>query len=74
MGVGFLLLALYGLIGYKLHWKHIYCSYQKAYRKEMTPDKINWGWVKKTDAYGVPIIFCILGEACIVCHLLFFHT
>lgn len=26
MGIGFVLLALYGFIGYTRRWKHIYCS------------------------------------------------
>ena len=70
-GIGFLLYAIWSLVGYKCRWKHIFCSYQNAYRESMTPNNIRWGWVKKSDAYGVPIIFFILGVVCIVCCCLF---
>ncbi len=56
-----LLFSLWSFVGYKLRWKHIYCSYQNAYRKKMTPDIIHWNFIKKRDAYGEPIIFLILG-------------
>lgn len=68
MGIGFLLLAAYDLIGYKCRWKHIFCSFQNAYYKKMTPNKMNWNSVKKSDAYGMPAIFGILGIAMILCH------
>ena len=71
IGVGFVLYAAYSLIGYRLRWKHICCSYQNAYRKEMTPNKINWSKIKKTDAYGVPAIFAVIGVGIILCHLFF---
>ena len=74
MGIGVSTFAVYTFAGYKLRWKHIYCSYQNAYRKKMTPDNICWGTIKKSDAYGVPIIFGVLGVACIVCHFLFQYT
>ena len=61
MGIGFLLLALYDLIGYILRWKHIYCSYQKAHRKEMTPDDIRWHTIKKSEAFGIPAISGFMG-------------
>ena len=70
-GIGFLLYAIWSLVGYKCRWKHIFCSYQNAYRESMTPNNIRWGWVKKSDAYGVPIIFFIFGVVCIVCCCLF---
>lgn len=74
MGTGVLIFAAYTFAGYKLRWKHIYCSYQNAYRQEMTPDHIRWGRIDKKDAYGVPIIFTVLGAACIVCHFLYIYT
>lgn len=40
MGIGFVLLALYGFIGYTRRWKHIYCSLQSAHRRKMTPNDI----------------------------------
>ena len=73
-GVLLMLFAGHSFLGYRLRWKHIFCSYQNAYHKEMTPDNIQWSMVKKSDAYGVPIIFGVLGAACIVCHFLFMYT
>ena len=70
-GIGSLLYAIWSLVGYKCRWKHIFCSYQNAYHKSMTPNNIRWDWVKKSDAYGLPIIFFILGVVCIVCCCLF---
>ena len=66
-GIGLLLFAIWSFVGYKLRWKHIFCSYQIAYRKVMTPNNIRWGWVSKSDAYGVPIIFLIFSVAYLVC-------
>ena len=68
MGTGFVLFSLYSFAGYKLRWKHIFCSYQNAYHKKMTPDRINWNLIKKADAYGTPIIFGILGVSMILCY------
>ena len=71
MGVGMVLYAAYSVIGYQLRWKHIYCSYQNAYREEMTPQHIRWGRIKKSDAYGIPAIIAVIGIGAIVCHCLF---
>ena len=38
----FIAISLWSLIGYKLKWKHIYCSHQNAHRKDMTPHHISW--------------------------------
>lgn len=67
MGLGFLLFAVYSLLGYILRWKHIYCSYQNAYRQTMTPNHIVWSKIRKTDAYGCPAIFGVLGLGMVVC-------
>ena len=66
-GLGFVLFAMYSLIGYVLQWKHIYCSYQNANRQAMTPNHIVWSNVKKTDAYGCPVIFGVLGLGMVIC-------
>lgn len=71
MGILCILLAAHDFVGYKLQWKHIFCSYQNAYRKKMTPDHICWCQVKKSDAYGLPIVFGVIGIACLVCHFVF---
>ena len=69
--IGCILYAIWSFVGYKCRWKHIFCSYQNAYRKKMTPNKIRWDWVKKSDAYGVPIVFFVLGLLCVVVCCLF---
>ncbi len=71
LGLGCCLYVSYTIVGYKLRWKHIYCSYQSAHRQNMTPDNIRWGTLKKSDVYGVQIIFVVLGVVCLVCHFIF---
>ncbi len=66
LGIGCILYAAYSLVGYLFRWKHIYCSYQNAYHQKMTPLHIKWHKMKKTDAYGIPILFGILGIACVL--------
>ena len=56
-----LIFSAWSYIGYKRKWKHIYCSFQDAYHQKMTPNNIQWHKIKKSDAYGIPIIFLILG-------------
>lgn len=68
MGIGFLMLAAYDLIGYKCRWKHIFCSLQNAYHKKMTPASVNWSKVRRSDAYGIPAIFGVFGAAMILCY------
>ena len=70
MGIGCLIFALYSLIGYRLRWKHIYCSYQKVNRQKMTPDNVSWGRIKKSDAYGTPAMFAVMGVLAIVCYFI----
>ncbi|MBQ2799271.1 MAG: hypothetical protein IJF09_07785 [Ruminiclostridium sp.] len=60
-GAFLLIYSIWSFVGYKCRWKHIYCSYQNAYRKKMTPDSISWKQIKKRDAYSVPLIFLIFG-------------
>lgn len=60
------LFALYLLMGYLLRWTHYFCSMQNAYHLPMTPEDVDWGFVKKSDAYGIPAIFAVLGIAMIV--------
>ena len=57
----FLAFAVWSFTGYKRKWKHIYCSYQNAYHKPMNPSMICWDSVKKTDVYGVSLLFFFLG-------------
>ena len=69
MGIGFWVKSIYDFLGYKLRWKHIFCSYQDTCRKEMTPDHINWSLMKKSDAYGMSIVSGVCGLLMIVCYL-----
>ena len=69
MGIAFILLALYDFLGFKLRWKHIFCSYQNAYHKKMTPDHINWNSIKKSDAYGIPLLMGGLGITMMILYL-----
>lgn len=59
----FLIFSAWSLIGYKHKWRHIYCSYQNASHQKMTPHAVRWSQIKKSDAYGVPLIFFVLGLA-----------
>ena len=70
MGIAFILIALYDFLGFKFRWIHIFCSYQNAYHQRMTPDQILWSKIKKTDAYGVPAVFSLVGLAMLLCHVL----
>ena len=60
------LFAAYQLVGYLCRWAHILCSYQIAYRKDIQPGSPDWGWIKKSDAYGIPAMFGVFGIALIV--------
>ncbi len=55
--------SVWSFIGYKKKGKHIYCSFQNAYHQKMTPNNIQWHKIKKSDAYGVPLVFLIIGLA-----------
>ena len=61
LGAGCIVFSIWSLIGYKCKWRHIYCSYQNAYREKMTPHSIRWHKIKKSDALGVPLIFLVFG-------------
>ena len=57
---GSMIYSIWTFVGYKCKWKHIFCSYQDAYHAKMTPGAIDWDWVEKKDAYGVPLIFLVM--------------
>lgn len=56
-----ILFSIWTFVGYKRKWRHIYCSHQNAYRQEMTPHSIRWNQIKKSDAYGIPLVFFVMG-------------
>lgn len=62
--------AVWSFVGYKCRWRHIFCSYQNAYHAKMTPERIDWDWVKKSDAYGVPAFFLVIGLVCLCAAIL----
>lgn len=66
IGIFCVLFAMWSFVGYKLRWKHIYCSNQNASHQKMTPNSIRWHTMKTSDAYGVPLVFLVLGLACLV--------
>ena len=61
LSVDCIIFSIWTFVGYKLKWRHIYCSYQNACHQEMTPHSVCWDKIKKSDAYGVPLIFFFLG-------------
>ncbi len=71
LGTGFIVDAIWSFVGYKLKWRHVYCSYQNAHRKNMTPHSIRWHLIKKSDAYGAPLISLIIGLACLCIEVLY---
>lgn len=63
LAAGFLGFSVWSFLGYRRKWKHIYCSFQNACHQKMTPDNVQWHKVKKSDAYGTPLVFLVLGLA-----------
>ena len=68
---GCIIYSIWSFVGYKCKWRHIYCSFQNAYHQKMTPNFVYWEQVKKSDAYGVPLIFFIFGLALLFCMILY---
>ncbi len=69
--LGILLLAYSAIqfFGYLLKWRFIFCSYQNAYHTKMTPDAVDWNFVSKTDAFGIPAVFTVFGSLAIIAYL-----
>ena len=65
-GCAFILYASYDIIVYKCRWRHIYCSYQNASRRKMTPDHVHWDEIKKSDIYGMSAIWGCFGVISII--------
>lgn len=69
LGLGFLFYAVYTLVGYKLRWKHIYCSFSiphRARKWKMKTNNYNWKSISKVDVYGVSIMFGLFGIVCLL--------
>lgn len=71
MGSGFVVFALYSLIGYKCRWKHIYLAFQEMQKQKMTPKRIDWNTIELSKALKFPIMFGILGAIMIVYQLFY---
>ncbi len=71
-GIISILYALYDLIGYKLKWKHIYCSFQSLQKQRMTPDRIIWRSVDKKDVYTIVILCGATGIMLIIAEIVFY--
>lgn len=71
LGFSMILFGGYELIGYRLKFRHIFCSYQDAYHLKMTPEKIEWEKLRKADVYGVPLIFITFGIISLVYGIIF---
>ena len=60
-GIGFIAYSIWSFVGYKFKWRHIYCSHQDSSHQAMTPDSIHWNQIKKSEGYGEPLLFFVLG-------------
>ena len=61
LSAGCIIFSIWTLVGYKRKWRHIFCSYQNAYRQEMTPHSVRWHRIKKSDVYVVSLLFWLMG-------------
>ena len=68
--ISMIVYAAWTFIGYKLRWRHIFCSYQNAGHRKMTPERIDWDRIEKYDAYGIPIFFFVMGLVCLCAAIL----
>ncbi len=71
VGMGFVGEAVYSCVGYALKWKHIYCSWQNAHRRKMTPRQIDWNTFKKSEIYGSAVVFGIIGVVMVLVAVLY---
>ena len=71
MGTGFVIFALYSLLGYKLHWKHVYLAMQEMQKQKMTPKRIDWNTIKPGTALKFPILFGITGIVMVIYQLFY---
>ena len=69
----FIVNSIWTLVGYKLKWKHIFCSFQFQPRNpqsQMTPNSIRWGWIEKSDVYGSSILMAVVGVGMLIVAIL----
>ena len=63
--------SIWSFMGYKLKWKHIYCSFQSTHRERMTPHHISWCKIKKSEAYVTPLLFFAIGMILLIFIMLY---
>ncbi len=71
LGITYIIYSIWTFIGYKCRWRHIFCSFQRTYRKSMTPYAIQWSQIRKRDAYGVSLLFIVAGFAMLLVGILY---
>ncbi|HAQ56749.1 MAG TPA: hypothetical protein DCR44_05070 [Acholeplasmatales bacterium] len=69
---GLFLYGCYLLLGALLRFRHIYCLYQNANHLPMTPEDVHWNTLNRSDYYGVPAVFMVMGATGTVLSLLAF--
>ena len=60
-GISFILFGLWTLVGYRLRWKHIYCSFQDIHHHRMTPDRVRWEKLSEREVSGLSLLFIVFG-------------
>lgn len=68
VGIGLFFYGFYLMLGVLKKWRHVYCVFQSFSRKKRTPNEIYWNTHGKTDVYGLPLIFMVLGLITIVAY------
>lgn len=66
VGIGGLAYSAYWVAGYLFKWRHFYCVLQNVAHQHMTPFKVDWRKIKKSDIYGFSAIFSVLSIVCII--------
>ena len=66
-GILIIVYAAYTYFGYRLHWTHIFCSFQSVMHRPMTPYNVKWNEVRKCDVYIVSTILFVIGLLLISC-------
>ena len=53
-----LIFSIWSIIGYVFKWNHIFCSYQNAYHKKMTPNTVNWNNLTNVSSLSSSQVSC----------------
>ena len=60
LSIFILVFSVYKIIGFRLEWKHVYCSYQRSTRQKMTPDDIRFENLSFLEKYALFIILIVV--------------